>query len=66
MFLHIMIGRNPKKSNVKETKLLYFYMMLCFCIFVPQIYMSHHVKKCKYTPKKIEMILNLYKICNIY
>jgi hypothetical protein len=35
-------------------------------IFVPKIYMSQHVKKCKYIQKKIEMIFSLYKIYNIY
>ncbi len=27
--------------------------------------MSHHTKKCKYTPKMIEMIFSLYEICSI-
>jgi hypothetical protein len=36
MFLHIMVGQNPKKSHVKETPFKEFHMMWCESIFVPK------------------------------
>jgi len=27
---------------------------------------SQHTKKCNYIQKRIEMVFNLYEICNIY
>jgi hypothetical protein len=29
MFLHIMVGQNPKKLNAKETTFFQFHMMQC-------------------------------------
>jgi hypothetical protein len=44
MFLHIMVGQNPKKSNVKKTTFLNF----IWCdvrVYLCQIYISQCTKK---------------------
>jgi hypothetical protein len=64
MSLHIMVGQNPKKSNVKKTTISYFIwcdVRIYFC----QKKMSKH-SKCKYIHKMIEMIFNPYENFNIY
>ncbi len=64
-FLHIMVSQNPMKPNAKE--ITFFYFIECNVkIYFCNIYMSQSTKKCKYPQKMIEMIFNLYEICNIY
>jgi hypothetical protein len=65
MFLHIMVGQNPNKSNSKETTFLN--LILCDVrVYLCQKNTSHHTKKCKYNKKLIKTIFNLSKICDIY
>jgi len=40
MFLHIIVGQNPKKSNAKKSTFLKFHMMWCSNIFEPKMYVT--------------------------
>jgi hypothetical protein len=65
MFLHIMVGQNPNKSNSKETTLL----NLIWCDV--RVYLckkkSHDVlKNANIFKKWFEIIFSLYEICSIY
>jgi len=61
MFLHIMVGQNSKKSNAKEATFFSFDVMLQY-ICVKIIHVVIFFK----TPNMMEMIFNIYEICNIY
>jgi hypothetical protein len=66
MFLHIMIGQNPNKSNSKETTL--FNPIWCDVrVYLCQNNICHNILKNENTIKKmIEMISNLNEICSVY
>jgi len=57
-----MVGQNSKKSNAKETTFFSFDVMLQY-ICVKIIYVIAFFFK---TPNMMEMIFNIYEICNIY
>jgi hypothetical protein len=62
MFLHIMLGQNPKKSNAKKITLL-----TLVHVFVPKQCTSQCIKIfIEYIEKMIEMILNIYETFSIY
>jgi hypothetical protein len=61
-----MIGQNPKKSNVEQTKFFISYDVMLEYICAKNMYVTQHTKKCKYIQKMIKLIFNFYKICNIY
>jgi hypothetical protein len=46
MFLHIMVGQNPKKSNVKKTTLSYF-LWCDVRIYLCQKYICQNIFKMK-------------------
>jgi hypothetical protein len=66
LFLHIMVGQNPNKSNSKEITFLNLIWCDVKVYLCQKIYTSHHIKKCTNIQKMIEMIFSLYEICNIY
>jgi hypothetical protein len=52
MFLHIMVGQNPKKLNAKKPTFLNFIWYDVRIYLCQYIYIYHHVlKKWKYTQK---------------
>ncbi len=65
MFLQILVEDNPRKRIEYKYILFYSYTMVGWSIFYEKE-MQLHTKKCKYTPKMIKMILNIYAICNMY
>jgi hypothetical protein len=70
MFLHIMVGQNPKKSNANETTFFISYDVTLKYICTIYIYVTctqkYHTKNSKYIQERIEMIFNLYEIFSIY
>ncbi len=65
MFLHIMVGQNPKKSNAKKIKKFYF-ISWDVRVYLCQKKTSQCTKKCKYIKKKIEMIFTFNENFNIH
>jgi hypothetical protein len=55
MFLHIMVGQNPKKSKKKKLH-LFIHMMWCLIMFLQKKCTSQHIEKCKYIQEMIEII----------
>jgi hypothetical protein len=51
MFLHIIVGQNPKKSNAKETTFFYFKWCDVKIYLCQKTYKSQCIKKYKYTQK---------------
>jgi len=60
-----MVSQNPKKSNAKEITFSHSYDVM-LDRFVSVMCTSHHIEKCKYIFKIIEIIFNIYEICNMY
>jgi hypothetical protein len=60
IFLHIMVGQNPNKSNSKETT----FLNLIWCdgqLYLCQKYRSQHIEKCKYIQKRLKWFLVFMK-----
>jgi hypothetical protein len=60
-----MESQNRKKSNAKKITFFHSYDVM-LDRFVPKICTSHHIKKCEYIQKIIEMIFNIYEIYSMY
>jgi hypothetical protein len=61
-----MVDYNTKNLNGKEFYFFPTYIVRFQNMFVAKKCPLLCTNKCKYTKKMIEIILNIYEICNIY